>query len=114
TGLVHGSEAAGSDADLRNAGPDSGCTAVRLADGTAVSVSGSVYVCNGVGAAKLDGAPALPVRPVRGDLIRLGVAAGRRAPVERVIRGFFEDRPIYVSPRTDGTIGVGATTREDE
>src|SRR5699024_12354322 len=27
TGLVHGSEAAGSDADLRNAGPDSGWSA---------------------------------------------------------------------------------------
>ena len=114
TGLIHSSDAAGSDADLRNAGPDSGCTAVRLADGTAVSVRGSVYVCNGVGAATLDGAPALPVRPVRGDLIRLGVAEGRPAPVERVIRGFFEDRPIYVIPRTDGTIAVGATTREDE
>lgn len=107
--LEHGGDAEGGEPS-----GDRRCTAVRLADGTALGVGRSVYVCNGVGAASLEGIPTLPVRPVRGDLVRLGVPEGKPAPVERVIRGFFEDRPIYVIPRTDGTIAVGATTREDE
>ena len=30
-----------------------------------------------------------------------------------MVRGFVEDRPIYLIPRGDGTLAVGATTRED-
>src|SRR5699024_4096508 len=32
----------------------------------------------------------------------------------RVIRDFVEDRPIYVIPRDDGTVTIGATSREDQ
>lgn len=67
----------------------------------------TVYVCNGLGASAL-GLP-LNLRPVRGDMLRL---AGRM-PVGRVVRAFVEDRPVYIIPRTDGTIAVGATSRED-
>lgn len=67
----------------------------------------TVYACNGLGASAL-GLP-LNLRPVRGDMLRL---AGR-APVGRVVRAFVEDRPVYIIPRTDGTIAVGATSRED-
>ena len=31
----------------------------------------------------------------------------------RVVRGFVEDRPIYLIPREDRTLTIGATTRED-
>lgn len=67
----------------------------------------TVYVCNGLGASAL-GLP-LNLRPVRGDMLRL---AGRM-PVGRVVRAFVEDRPVYIIPRTDDTIAVGATSRED-
>ena len=68
----------------------------------------TTYVCNGLGARAL-GLP-LNLRPVRGDMLQLGAA---NAPVGRVIRAFVEDRPVYIIPRTDGTIAVGATSRED-
>ncbi|MEH0058434.1 glycine oxidase ThiO [Auritidibacter ignavus] len=90
------------------------CTAVRLATNDVVEVSGSVYVCNGLGAQHIAGVPVLPLRPVWGDLVRLAVPNDQPAPVDRVIRGFVEDRPIYVIPRTDHTIAVGATSREDQ
>ncbi|MCX2164140.1 glycine oxidase ThiO [Corynebacterium auriscanis] len=90
------------------------CTAVKLRDGNVVGVEKSVYLCNGLGANDVEGAPRLPVRPVRGDLVRLAVPHSLPTPVDRVIRGFVEDRPIYVIPRTDATIAVGATSREDD
>lgn len=80
--------------------------------------AGMVYLCNGLGAGQVHGwyegehSP-LKLRPVRGDMLRLRVAEGMDSPVGRVIRGFVEDRPVYIIPRTDGTIAVGATSRED-
>lgn len=77
-----------------------------------------VYLCNGLGAGQVRGwyegeQSPLKLRPVRGDMLRLRVPEGMEAPVGRVIRGFVEDRPVYIIPRTDGTIAVGATSRED-
>lgn len=89
------------------------CTAVDLEQGERVGVGQSAYLCNGLGARDLEGAPRLPLRPVRGDLVRLAVPKRQQSPVDHVVRGFVEDRPIYVIPRTDGTIAVGATSRED-
>lgn len=93
---------------------DNRCAGVMLSGGEKVGVGRTVYLCNGLGANEVEGAPQLPLRPVRGDLVRLAVPEGLPAPVDRVIRGFVEDRPIYVIPRTDGTIAVGATSREDD
>ena len=94
---------------------DSGrCAAVVFNGGDSVGVGQSVYLCNGLGGNDVEDAPHLPLRPVRGDLVRLAVPEQLPAPVDRVIRGFVEDRPIYVIPRTDGTIALGATSREDD
>ena len=89
------------------------CTAVVLKNGERVGVGQSAYLCNGLGARELRGVPRLPLRPVRGDLVRLSVPRSQQSPVEHVVRGFVEDRPIYVIPRTDRTIALGATSRED-
>jgi len=80
-----------------------------------------IYLCNGLGAKEVDGwfegANPLALRPVYGDMLRLRVpeelvhTSGE--PLTRVVRAFVEDRPVYVIPRTDGTIAVGATSRED-
>lgn len=77
-----------------------------------------VYLCNGLGAGQVKGwyegeKSPLKLRPVRGDMLRLRVPEEMEPPVGRVIRGFVEDRPVYIIPRTDGTIAVGATSRED-
>jgi glycine oxidase len=73
---------------------------------------GQVVLANGLGAAALhDG---LRLRPVYGDILRLGVPDHLAPLLTRVVRGFVADRPVYLIPRTDGTLAVGATSREDD
>ena len=73
---------------------------------------GRVILANGLGAAALH--PGLQLRPVYGDILRLGVPEHLRPLLTRVVRGFVEDRPVYLIPRTDGTLAIGATSREDD
>ena len=48
-----------------------------------------------------------------GDVLRLRVPAELDPLVTSVIRGFVRDRPVYVVPRIDGGLVLGATSRED-
>lgn len=70
-----------------------------------------VVVANGLGASAL--VPGLDLRPVFGDVLRVRVPQHQYPLLTRVVRGFVEDRPVYLIPREDGTLTVGATTRED-
>ncbi|APT92306.1 oxidoreductase [Corynebacterium phocae] len=76
-----------------------------------------IVLAAGLGAAKIsgwyEGENPLQLRPVYGDILRLRVPAHLRPLCSRVIRGFVEDRPVYIIPRVDNTIAIGATTRED-
>ncbi|MFC6145407.1 glycine oxidase ThiO [Corynebacterium nasicanis] len=74
--------------------------------------AGPVILANGLGAGALY--PGLKLRPVYGDILRLGVPTHLRPLLTRVVRGFVEDRPVYLIPRTDDTIAIGATSREDD
>ena len=74
--------------------------------------AGRVILANGLGAAALH--TGLKLRPVYGDILRLGVPEHLQPLLTRVVRGFVEDRPVYLIPRTDDTIAVGATSREDD
>ena len=67
----------------------------------------SVVVAAGSWAGKIaiDGAPPVPVRPVRGQLVYL------RSP-SRVVRRTLWSRRCYVVPWSDGTMLVGATVEE--
>lgn len=65
-----------------------------------------VVIAAGSGTAALTG---LPVRPVKGQLLRLRAPS---APIRHVIRGYANNRPIYVVPRADGELVVGATEEE--
>ncbi|GAA2638838.1 glycine oxidase ThiO [Dactylosporangium fulvum] len=65
-----------------------------------------IIVANGVGAARLTG---LPVRPVKGQLLRL---RGAESLVRHVIRGVALGRHVYLVPRADGELVVGATEEE--
>ncbi|SDP02671.1 glycine oxidase [Arthrobacter sp. ok909] len=88
---------------------------VRLAGGGSVRAAETV-VANGLGAANLDGLPAglqLPLRPVYGDILRLRVPAHLQPLLTATVRGMVRGVPVYIVPRQDGTVVIGATQRED-
>ena len=73
-------------------------------------------VANGLGAAALEGLPAglrLPLRPVHGDILRLRVPQNLRPLLTSTVRGLVRGVPVYIVPRQDGTVVIGATQRED-
>lgn len=77
-----------------------------------------VILANGLGAGRVsgwfEGEHPLHLRPVYGDILRLGVPGFLRPLITKVIRGFVEDRPVYLIPRSDGTLALGASSREDD
>jgi len=83
-------------------------TGVTLADGSSVS-AGAVVVAAGVDVARLDMPEhaRVPVRPVKGQVLRLRDPAGPGL-VERTIRG----QDAYFVPRGDGRYVLGATMEE--
>lgn len=52
-----------------------------------------------------------PVRPVKGQLLRLRLPAGLPAPV-RTVRALVRGQMVYVVPRPGGEVVVGATSEE--
>ncbi|GAA5228834.1 glycine oxidase ThiO [Paeniglutamicibacter antarcticus] len=94
---------------------DSPVTGVMLADGRSIRAD-EVVVANGLGAASLGGLPAhlvLPLRPVYGDVLRLRVPEHLRPLTTATLRGMVRGIPVYIVPRSDGTVVIGATSRED-
>jgi glycine oxidase len=71
--------------------------------------AGTVVVAAGCGSAGLTG---LPVRAVKGQVLRLRAPDRAPAGFRHVIRGWADGRKVYLVPRTDGEVVVGAT--EDE
>lgn len=94
--------------------------AVTLSSGALIEVESPdvIVLAAGLGAAKItgwfEGEHPLQLRPVYGDVLRVRVPESLQPLTTRVIRGFVEDRPIYVIPRADGTVTIGATSREDQ
>jgi glycine oxidase len=86
---------------------------VCLGGGTMLR-TGAVVLAAGSWSAQLDGLPAdaVPaVRPVKGQILRL--LPSERAPVlSRTVRGMVQGSSVYVVPRQDGTVVVGATVEE--
>ncbi|CDO86727.1 glycine oxidase [Mycobacterium triplex] len=73
-------------------------------------VSGdAVVIANGIDAPAL--CPGLPVRPVKGEVLRLRWRKGCMPLLGRVIRARVHGRQVYVVPRADGVV-VGATQYE--
>lgn len=79
--------------------------------GTAADLVPGTVLAAGLGAKDL--LPGLPLRPVYGDILRLSVPADQRPLLSHVVRGFVNDRPVYLVPRQDGGLVLGATSRED-
>ncbi|NLV78722.1 MAG: glycine oxidase ThiO [Rhodococcus sp.] len=55
--------------------------------------------------------PGLPVRPVKGEVLRLRVRPGATPPPRHTVRASVHGRPAYLVPRGDGLV-VGATQYE--
>jgi glycine oxidase len=86
-------------------------TAVVTADGTELP-AGTVVVCGGALTAQL---VPVPVQPVKGQILRLAVPAELRAagPVlTRTVRGIVRGSEVYLVPRTEGELVLGATTEQ--
>lgn len=95
---------------------DSAIVGVELVDGTRIMAT-EVVVANGLSAAGLAGLPpslSLPVRPVHGDILRLRVPQRLRPLLTSTVRGLVRGEPVYLVPRSDDTIVVGATQREND
>ena len=83
---------------------------VQLADGSTISAEW-VVVANGAWAGQIDGLPDLPVRPVKGQIVRLD--PGRLPPPSLTIRAYARGSEIYLVPREGGReVVVGATVEE--
>jgi glycine oxidase len=69
----------------------------------------TVVIANGIDAPALW--PGLPVRPVKGEVLRLRWRRGCLPVPQRVIRARVHGRQVYLVPRADGVV-VGATQYE--
>ena len=69
----------------------------------------AVVIANGIDAPALW--PGLPVRPVKGEVLRLRWRRGCMPVPQRVIRARVHGRQVYLVPRADGVV-VGATQYE--
>jgi glycine oxidase len=95
---------AGRVCSLAEAG-DSG-TLVTLEDGRSLA-AGRVVVAAGAWSGTVEGLPPLPIRPVKGEILRLAADPGM-LPCERIVRG----ERFYLVPRENGEVVVGATAEE--
>lgn len=81
---------------------------VRLADGAELA-AGTVVLALGAWSGKLPGAPAVPVRPVKGQILRL---AGAEGLLDGTVRALVRGRPVYLVPYGHGRLVVGATVED--
>jgi glycine oxidase len=89
---------------------DGRVTGVQLADGSGIAAD-RVVVANGAWARQLDGLPDLPVRPVKGQILRLD--PGRLPGPNLTLRAYVRGAEIYLVPREGGReVVLGATVEE--
>ncbi|QBI53818.1 Hydrogen cyanide synthase subunit HcnC precursor [Streptomonospora litoralis] len=77
--------------------------------------AGQVVLAAGVGTPALEGLPdgvVPPLRPVKGQLLRLRMPPGEGPIVTRTVRGLVKGSPVYLVPRDSGEIVLGATQEE--
>ncbi|MEV5241650.1 glycine oxidase ThiO [Streptomyces cinnamoneus] len=86
----------------------------ELADGTRVA-AGQTVLAAGSLSGRLAGLPEEvlpPVRPVKGQILRLRVPRSHRPFLSRTVRAVVRGGPVYLVPRENGELVVGATTEE--
>jgi glycine oxidase len=83
---------------------------VTLADGTSITTD-RVVLANGAWAAQISGIAPVPVRPVKGQILRLD--PGPQPQPSRTVRAFTSGSEIYLVPRDSGhELVLGATVEE--
>ncbi|MFE4452579.1 glycine oxidase ThiO [Streptomyces sp. NPDC056796] len=86
----------------------------ELADGTRLT-AGQVVLAGGSLSGRLEGLPedvVPPVRPVKGQVLRLTVPRAYAPFLSRTVRAVVRGSQVYLVPRADGELVVGATTEE--
>ncbi|QLE71701.1 glycine oxidase ThiO [Streptomyces rectiverticillatus] len=89
-------------------------TGAELADGRRVA-AGQVVLAAGSRSGTLAGVPAgvlPPVRPVKGQVLRLRVPDAYAPFLSRTVRAVVRGGPVYLVPRENGELVLGATTEE--
>lgn len=87
---------------------------VRLTSGERLGAD-QVVLAAGTWTAAIGGVPAgvvPPLRPVKGQLLRLRTPAGEPPIVGRTVRGLVRGSPVYLVPRASGEVVLGATQEE--
>jgi glycine oxidase len=85
---------------------------VRLPDGTRIATE-TVVIAAGAWSGLIEGIPqpaAAPVRPVKGQTVRLRLPGEPR--LQHVVRAAVKGHPVYLVPRRDGRIVIGASVEE--
>ncbi|MDQ0378855.1 glycine oxidase ThiO [Amycolatopsis thermophila] len=71
-----------------------------------------VVITAGAASAKLHPVLARGVRPLKGEILRLRARRTSLPPPTRTVRAVVEGRPVYLVPRADGELVLGATQYE--
>ncbi|KFU81488.1 glycine oxidase [Amycolatopsis lurida] len=79
---------------------------------TDLSGLGDVVLAAGAWTGRLHPALDGAVRPLKGEILRLRPRRGCLPPPKRTVRAMVEGRPIYLVPRDDGQLVLGATQYE--
>ena len=87
---------------------------VTLADGSRLSAD-TVVLAAGAWSAGIEGAPDMlhhTLRPVKGQLLRLRAPEGAPLPIRHTLRATVRGYDVYLVPRSDGELVIGATSEE--
>ncbi|MFI6941047.1 glycine oxidase ThiO [Streptomyces sp. NPDC050418] len=87
---------------------------VALTDGTELT-AGRTVLAGGSHTALLTGLPeevAVPVRPVKGQVLRLRIPDAYAPFLQRTVRAVVRGSDVYLVPRENGELVVGATSEE--
>ncbi len=71
-----------------------------------------VVVAAGAWSSQVLGAESLDVRPIMGEILRLRPDASMPVPIKHTLRGVVRGFPVYLVPRKNGEVVVGATQLE--
>jgi glycine oxidase len=76
--------------------------------------AGTVVLAAGAASPQLTGLPRglVAVRPVKGQTLELGATTREPHPLRHVLRGRVRATPVYLVPRADGRVIVGASSEE--
>ena len=78
-------------------------------DGGEELTAGTVVLALGAHSGRLPGAPQLPIRPVKGQILRLGGAEGL---LTGTVRALVRGRPVYLVPYAGDRLILGATVED--